>query len=188
MDTATREVAGPGEINEVETLEFVINSKGGAKAYESAITLDTAAISFNAALLLIGLDPSRSVPSKRQFDPDPPQGDPVEIFFSWAKRRNVRVEELLFDKRTKKPLTVGRWVYTGSYFQDTGEGRPSFMAEVDGVLVGFMHGPSALIDNPRGEALGGFGHIVLNPHLGLEPGTPVTVTVKAVKRLGPNPK
>ena len=45
-------------MNDVEMLEFVANTINGAKAYESALTLQTDAISFNAALLLIGLDPA----------------------------------------------------------------------------------------------------------------------------------
>ena len=77
IDTAKREVVVPGTVNPVSVLEFVANTPQGVKAYESAFTLDTSAISFNAALLLIGLDPSRARPSQVQFDPAPPSGDPA---------------------------------------------------------------------------------------------------------------
>jgi hypothetical protein len=156
VDTARREVTAPGNLNDITTVEFVANARGGAKAYESAMTLDTDAISFNTALLLIGLDPARAKPSRFQFDPIAPQGDPVDLFVELSggtKPKRVRVEELLFDQGTKKTIAPGPWVYTGSTFVTTNDGQ-IFMAEADGVLIGLMHGPSALIDNPRNDVLG----------------------------------
>ncbi|HEX6164788.1 MAG TPA: YdjY domain-containing protein [Vicinamibacterales bacterium] len=185
VDTAARTLTVPGTVNEgVSTLEFVANTVRGAKAYETALTLNTNAVSFNAALLLLGLDPSRSKPSAVQFDKTPPEGDPVELTMTWnagGKPRTVPIEELLLDDRTKKTLPKGPWVYTGSRFYDTGEHR-IYLAEQDGVLIGFMHGPQSIIDNPRADALGSYGFYVLNPALGLKPGSPVTVTVKALPR------
>lgn len=184
VDTAKREVTIPGHLNAAATLEFVANTTGGAKAYETALTLDTNAVSFNAAMLLIGLDPARSRPSAMQFDTTPPQGDPVEITVEWrvnGNTRRVKVEELLYDERTKKTLREGPWVYTGSTFIDIGDGTgKKYLAELDGVLIGFMHGPQAIIDNPRNDAVGGFGSISLNPKLGLSENTAVSVTVKAL--------
>src|SRR3989338_9272284 len=148
VDTAKREVTIPGSLNPVTTLEFVANTKFGYKAYESAITLETNAVSFNAAMLLIGLDPARARPSVMQFDLTPPQGDPVEINVEFqvnGTTRRVKVEELLYDQRTKKTVREGPWVYTGSTFVDTGDGSgKKFLAELDGVLIGFMHGPQAV--------------------------------------------
>lgn len=184
VDTAKREVTTSGTLNEVTTLEFVANTKNGYKAYETAVTLDTNAISFNAALLLIGLDPARARPAAMQFDRTPPQGDPVELFIEWqvnGKPHRVRVEELLYDQRTKTTLREGPWVYTGSTFVDTGDGQgKKYLADMDGVLIGFMHGPQAVIDNPRNDAVDGFGAIVMNPDLGATAGTAVTLIVKAL--------
>jgi hypothetical protein len=184
IDTAARTVTIPGTLNEVTTLEFVANTTNGAKAYESALTLNTNAVSFNTALLLIGLDPTRSKPSAVQFDKAAPEGDPVEVTMSWnagGKTRTAPIEELLLDNRSKKTLPVGPWVYTGSRFYDNGQQR-IYLAEQDGVLIGFMHGPQSIIDNPRADALGSYGFYVLNPALGLKPGGAVTVTVKALAR------
>ena len=122
VDTAKREVVVPASINGVQILEFVANAKGGSKAHESALTLDTDAITFNTALLLIGLDPSRGRPPKAVFDQGPAAGDPIDMFVSWGTR-TVRIEELLYDQRTKKTLPAGKWVYTGSTFVDAGNGR-----------------------------------------------------------------
>lgn len=180
VDTAKRELSAPATINDVLTLEFAANTKGGLKAYESAITIDSDAITFNAALLLLGLDPSHGRPSKFQFDPDTPQGDPVSVEIAWGNRR-VGIEELLLDQRSNKTMKAGPWVYTGSTFYDVGQGR-QFLAEMDGVLVGMMHGPAALIENPRNDAANGYGSLIINPKLGIPPGSAVTVIVTALKK------
>jgi len=184
VDTANKTLTVPGNINDASTLEFLANTIGGAKAYESALTLKTNAVSFNAALLLLGLDPARSKPSARQFDPAAPEGDPVEVQVSWTlagKTRTVPLEDLIFNQRNKATFARGPWVYTGSRFYDTGEHR-FYLAEQDGVLIGFMHGPQSIIDHPSSDALGGYGFYSLNPALDLKVGMPVTVTVKALPR------
>lgn len=184
VDTARREVIATGTVNPVTVLEFVANTPGGAKAYESAFTLETSAINYNAALLLIGLDPARARPPQVQFDPAAPAGDPVEIEVEWTaggKPRRLKIHELLFDQSSKKTLAPGPWVYTGSTFADFGGpiGK-RYLAEIDGVLIGLMHGPQPIIENPRSDALGRYGAIVLNPELALVENTPVTVTVRAL--------
>jgi hypothetical protein len=184
IDTAAKTLSIAGTVNEASTLEFLANTVNGAKAYESALTLNTNAVSFNAALLLLGLDQARSKPSSVQFDPAAPEGDPVELTVTWTdggKPRAVPIEELLYDQRANRTFPKGPWVYTGSRFYDTGEHR-FYLAEQDGVLIGFMHGPQSIIDNPRADAIGGYGYFVLNPKLGLKPGQPVTVTVRALPR------
>ena len=181
VDTASREVVVPGRLNEITTVEVVANARGGAKAYESAITMNADAVSFNAALLLIGLDPARSKPSKMQFDPVAPEGDPVELLIELPERgklRRVAVEEILFDQGTKKTLPAGPWVYTGSTFLSSPDG-PRFLAELDGVLIGLMHGPSAIIDNPRNDLISRFGRIILNPALA-KAGMEVSVIIRAL--------
>ena len=184
IDTAARTVSVTGTVNDVTTLEFVANTINGAKAYESALTLNTNAVTFNAALLLLGLDPARSKPSERQFDPAAPEGDPVEVTLTWnaaGKPRTVPIEELLLDDQRKQTLPKGPWVYAGSRFIDTGVNR-FYLAEQDGVLIGFMHGPQSIIDNPRADALGRFGFFIVNPQLGLKPGAAITLTVRSLAK------
>ncbi|TPW12860.1 MAG: Uncharacterized protein FD127_2385 [Acidimicrobiaceae bacterium] len=186
IDTAKREVRVPGVVNDVVMLEFVANTRGGYKAYESALTLDTNGVNFNVAMLLIGLDVRRGRAAARQFDPTPPEGDPVDVFVEWMVNgtpQRVRVERLLYDQRTRTTLPEGPWVYTGSTFVETGDGR-QYLADLDGVLIGFMHGPQAILDNPRNHAVDGFGAVKLNPTIGLPPGTAVTLTVKALPLAG----
>lgn len=179
VDTMKKELTVSGRANDnVTTLEFVANTLGGQKAYESAITIDTDAVTFNTALLLLGLDPARSRVPKMHFDPVAPKGDPLEIWLDWntpSGPRRARIEQLLYDERTKTTMSEGPWVYTGSTLID---GR--YMADIDGVLIGFVHSPAPVIENPRAGAVGAYGSIVMNPRLGLIGGMKVVVTVKAV--------
>ena len=181
IDTNKREVSVPGKVNsemaEGTILEFIANGSGGGKSYETALGLDTDAVTLNTALLLIGLDPKNARVPTMHFDPVPPAGDPVELWVEWTEGRNtrrVRVEELLYDKRTRKTMPPGPWVYTGSTFF---EGR--FLATLEGVLIGFVHSPSPLIENPSAGAVGAFGSVVFNTRLGLTGGSPITLTVRA---------
>jgi hypothetical protein len=179
VDTAKRIVSVRGGVNQVQVLEFLANARGGMKAYETALTLDADAISFNLALVLVGLEKSHARTSTRHFDPAPVSGDPVEIMVSWVKDgqpQRAPIERLLYDKTAKEVLPPSDWVYTGSTF--TPEGR--YLAEVEGTLIGFAHTPSSVIESARGIGLGRYGSIVLNPDLGLAPGAPITLHIRAL--------
>jgi hypothetical protein len=182
VDTAGREISVAGKINpDVVTLEFIANTRGGLKAYETAITLDTDAITFNTALLLIGLDRTRArnVPTTH-FDPATPDGDKVDISIECPGKECQRVpaERLMYDRRTKQSVSEGSWVYTGSTFLPDGR----YLAHIDGTLIGFVHDPATIIEFAAGAGLNRWGEIILNPTLGLAPGTAITVTVKAIPR------
>jgi hypothetical protein len=179
VDTATRQVSVAGHVNAVSTLEFVANTRGGFKAYESAITLDTDGVDFNVGLLLIGLDVSHSRVPKQHFDPTPPEGDRVSIAVEWtrgAERVRIPAEQLMFDKVAQQPVPTGTWVYTGSAILPDGR----YLANVDGVVIGFVHSPAPIIEHVAGAGVNRYGQIVLNPNLGLEPDMPVTLNVQAV--------
>lgn len=183
VDTKKREIAVDGKINDATTLEWVATTSTGAKSYESAMTLETDGVTFNTALLLIGLDVKHARVPEFHFDPKPPQGDPVDIFVSWNEIsknevpsvKRVGIEQLLFDRRTQKPLSAGGWVYTGSsmmgnFYRADSEG---------GVLIGFVHSPAPVIENRNPGAVGAFGAVILNTNLGLRTGQTVTLTVAA---------
>src|SRR5262249_55284130 len=164
IDTAKHELSVPGKINPVQILEFIACTKDGMKAYESAVSVDAYAINFNAALLLIGLDQTRGRAPTRHFDPNTPLGDPVEIWGEWdADGKHVRLpaEQLMFDRATSEVVTGSSWVYTGSSFIPAEPGDPPrFMAEEDGVLIGFVHSPAPLIEQSGGSGVGKYGRIV----------------------------
>lgn len=181
VDLAKREIAVPGVVLPARVLEFVASTKRGAKAYESALELDTDAVGFNLALILIGLDKAQAVPSRRHFDPRPPEGDPVEIWVEWREPggpRRVRAEDLISNVQKKTTLPRGPWVYTGSVFLPNGR----YLADSQGVLIGFVHTPAPVIENPSSEGVAGYGSFQINPALNLNPGTPVKLTVIALPK------
>ena len=180
VDTSKREVTLSGKVNGAMTLEFIANTKNGFKAYESAIELETNGLTFNLAMILIGLDKAHAKPSKFHFDPNPPAGDPLEVQVEWTSEgisKRVRAEELLRDIDKGEGFTRGQWVYTGSGFLDDGR----YLADLDGVLIGFVHDPSSIIEWTGSNGVGRYGHIGIDPKLGLAPGTPLTVTVRAIQ-------
>lgn len=186
VDSAKREVSVPGTVNDVIVLEFVANTRDGMKAYESALTLETSGVTFNTALLLIGLDKSNARVPEFQFDPKAPEGDRVEIWVEWdrrGERARVPAEQLLYDRERQQAISSSVWVYTGSSFYPDGR----YSADNDGVLIGFVHSPAPIIEQVGGTGVGRYGHIIMNPDLGLKPETPVTVTVKALNTPGALP-
>jgi hypothetical protein len=181
VDTGRKEISVPGTVNpDVTTLEFIANARAGVKAYETALTLDTDATTFNTALILIGLNKSRSrnVPTAH-FDPATPEGDEVEISIECPGRECQRMpaERLMYDKQTNAAAPDGTWIYTGSAFLPDGR----YLAQMDGTLVGFVHDPASIIEFAAGAGLNKYGSIVLNPNIGLSPGTPVVLTLRAVR-------
>jgi hypothetical protein len=185
VDTAKQEVSVKGVVNDVEVLEFIANPKGGAKAYESAIEVDTDAVNFNLGLILIGLDHTRTKWPRRGDPPMLPNGDPVEIWVEWTagdQQRRVRAEQLVYSEVTKTTLSEGPWVYTGSVFIPENN---AFLADLNGALIGFVHRGAPVIDSPRSLTQGPYESNRLNPALNLKPGTSVTLIVKALPREKP---
>ena len=189
VDTTKREASVAAKVNAVQLLEFVANTKNGMKAYESALTIETNAITFNAAMLMIGLDKDHARVPTRHFDPVAPKGDPVALWIDWTRgNEKIRtpVEQLLFDNQNGQPVPPSEWVYTGSIFVEPMSPRATgYLADIDGVLIGFVHSPAPIIENIGGAGVNRYGSIVMNPNLGLAPETPVVLTVKA---LGSTPK
>lgn len=182
IDRRLGELTVAGVVNSAPVLEYLANARQGYKAYESALELDCSAVEFNTALILLGLDPEHGVPSKQKFEAEPPRGDPVEIWVEWQEGGETvrrRGEEVLFDTRLQRTLARGPWVYTGSVLYPDG----TYLAEADGVLIGFMHTPESIIDSPQ-PLQSDWGDVQLNPDLGLEEGTPVKLVVRRVEEDG----
>ncbi len=183
IDTKNNEVTVSGHMLPDRTLEFIASTKMGAKSYESAIELDTDAVTFNLAMIMIGLDRSRAVVPEMHFGPTV-AGDPVDIWVEWGTgkaSRKIRIDELLYDERARKVPEMGAWVYTGSTMYPGGD----FAAEVDGVLIGFVHDPASIIENTVGSGIHAYGTIKLNPALKLQTGMAVKLTVKAIPKKDP---
>ena len=184
VDTAKKELSVRGVVNDVTALEFIAVTKGGFKAYESVLELETNAINFNLALILMGLDAKKAVMPKHPGDPTLPSGDLVDIFVEWKDgngSRRVRAEELVYNATAKQTLSHGPWVYTGSVFV---EHNNAYMADLEGSLIGFIHSMAPIIESPRPFKGGDYYGHQINPKLNLKAGTEVTLTVRAISSTG----
>lgn len=159
-------------------MEFLAGTKGGYKNYESVFELDTDAVRFNLACLLIGLDPAKATHPGMHFDRAEVSGDPVAIFVSWqvdGQPQRIRGEEALL--QSAPASAAHEWVYTGSV--DNGKGQ--YLADVAGTLVGFVHDMSSVIHHRSGLGIGNYGAVLANVERLPPPGTQVTLEIE---RLG----
>jgi hypothetical protein len=178
LDKTKGQFSVPGTVIELQQpnspIEFIAVSKGGVKRYEAIFELDTSAVNFNLACILIGLDASHATHPKYHFDPQALKGDAVEMFVSWeeeGKTRRVPVTDVL---RVPGGAHVSdEWIYTGSFFSPDGR----YTAEVVGTLVGFVHDPESIIQHRSGLGLGNYGAVSVNPEVLPRPGTPVLLQV-----------
>jgi hypothetical protein len=178
LDKPKGEFSLPGTVIELQSpnspIEFIAVTKGGFKRYEAIFELDTTAVNFNLACIMIGLDASHSTSSSFHFDPKPLAGDRVDVFVSWeeaGKTRSVPVGEVL--RRAIPTPGPDEWVYTGSTFAPNGD----YMAESSGTLIGFVHDPDSIIQHRQGLGLGHYGAITYNPDVLPPAGTPVRVEI-----------
>lgn len=181
LDPVKRQIVMPGEIATWErNIEVLIASPRG-RAYESVLVAPVRPFHFQLALLALGLTagkPAESVGSSKA-----PLGDPMVVFVDWEDpkthaKKHVRVEELLYDEQTKKPMKEHPWVFVGSRMFD---GR--YMGDVLGDLIVTMHHPDAIVDNSLAEGTNDYIYNV-NQKVCPKPGTPVTITIQAA----PKPK
>ena len=86
----------PANRDLVVTLDDVLLEDGKIASFSVSET-SYAAMGRFGNLLLIGLDPAGAVLARYQFDPEPPQGHPVELFVEWGEGgRRRRVPELAY--------------------------------------------------------------------------------------------
>jgi len=77
-------------------------------------------------------------------------GDPVTIELSWTDRgkaRRANIEELIFNRRTKTPMTRNPQLFTGSVVW---EGK--FLAQSEGSLIAVVTDEIAMFNNQRPDA------------------------------------
>ncbi len=180
VDRNRRTFTVPAVVHQVDgPQEFILSTRGGYKGYETTLEAGATAYEFNVACLLIGLDPKAARTPRYHFDPTRTAGDPVAVAVVWkegGKERRTRAADLVKDRRTGKPLPATGWVYTGSTFTPDG----AYMAQMDGVLVGFVHDPAEIITLAAGTTQSDYGYLVPNDKVLPAKGTRVTVEVKAV--------
>lgn len=183
IDKAKGRFSVPGTVIKLQQpdspLEFIAVTKGGYKQYEAVFEMDTTAVDFNLACILIGLDASHGVQPKQHFDPQALKGDKVEIFVSWAgkkKTRRVPITDVLRVANNAHP--DDEWIYTGSFFSPDGR----YMADESGTLVGFVHDPESIIQHRFGLGLGDYGAVIKNPDVVPPPGTPIMLEISRLAK------
>jgi hypothetical protein len=143
--------------------------------YESVLELETDAFEFNLACILIGLDHQKAKPPRFHFDPEPTQGDPVEVRLSWLRGEEtvaIHATELFLEG--DKPVASQEWVYTGSAFLPDGR----YLADLSGSLISFVHDRESIIQHRLGIGLGQYGNVVVNPAVAPPVGTRIDVSIQ----------
>jgi hypothetical protein len=181
IDKGARRFSVTGRVVKLEgadaPVEFLLAARHSIKLYESLLELDTDAVNFNVACILIGLDPKRGRPARHHFDPQPVAGDAVAIDVSWqhdGKRVQVPISRLV--RTGAGNAIVDDWVYTGSMFAGDGQ----FMARAHGVLAGLVHAPETLIEHRSGVGLGDYGAVMADPAQLPPAGTEIRVEIRAL--------
>lgn len=137
-------------------IEYVIISEGGS-AHEALIMVKATPSNLNAALLSLGLNPGKTITSRKK-DPPPPQdeidsgnaneyelipptGQVVYIYVrykGWNTRPIRFLEDLILDFRTGRSMKRVGWVYIGSRFAEVLDGRKrvrKYMADMERNIV-----------------------------------------------------
>jgi hypothetical protein len=175
VDKAGGTFRAPGHvIRDASPLEFLAISRGGNKAYESLLEIDATAFEFNLACILIGLNSDKAEAARFHFDPNPTQGDAVEVFVEWQSDGGVkRVDAAELLVAGEKKLAPSSWVYTGSTFTPSGD----YLAHLDGTLIGFVHDPASVIEHRTGF-IGSFGSIEVDKASAPAVDTQITLIVE----------
>ena len=180
IDEDKKEVIVPGRLNMTEgPIEFIACTKDGMKAYESVLEMDTDAKSFNLSMILLGLDPKKGKAAAYHFDPNPPEGDAVEILVKInipGQEREIMAQDLIYDMNTNRTFPADNWIYTGSIFLEDGR----YLAEDAGVLIGFVHDPASIIESHYSGEFPEFGSFVVNKNYLDKIGTKIQMIIRPV--------
>lgn len=168
-----------------DPVEFFLIAEPSAKDYEALIVVFASAGDVREALQAIGFSPGRPV----QFSALCfwPKGERMVGTVAWTNeqghRCEARLEDLVWDRRTQRPLERTGLVYVGSRMVPApdGSGRPVLAADAyDPYSIASTYNESdTLFDVPRAAVQGEvYRHQVSNPHLRIPPYTWVEVTLQ----------
>lgn len=163
-------------------LEFLAVDTQG-RDYESVLALDCKPSAMKFALLLIGCEPS---PTPQADKPGAKPGERLRIEAEWlvdGKPKRVPAEQLIMDRKTKKPPGELSWLFTGSYFvKDViDDKREVFLSDAEQGHIAVWWSP-AMIINVAGEHgnpyRGGDQGFEVNESLVPPKGTPVKLILR----------
>ncbi len=164
------EVRGLICLRRCPTLEFAGCTSRG-KTHESLVLFDCDPKQLHLALIMLGLTPTPQVTEfGQQVALD--KGDKVVIEVAWEASAapddptappavdglvRRRLEDLIYDRRTRLAMPRVGWVFTGSRMvkvpapPDWKELHEVYAAAYDGNLVAVYHDPNAILDTPLAE-------------------------------------
>jgi hypothetical protein len=126
---APRKLANLPEIYPIEVVATWPAPKG-QKAHETVVTFEVQPSEVHKALESVGLKPGK--PGRGE---DPCAGPELEVLLEIpgannAPAREIRIESVMMDRRTGRPLPPVKWHFTGSALKDG-----KFGADVSGTLI-----------------------------------------------------
>ena len=179
VDKAGASFTVPGKVLVLEDpLEYLAVSLNGSKGYESLLELNTSPTEFNLACILIGLDDTKSIKPRYQFDERPAVGQAVTISISFEKDgETVEISGASAMTEGDETFSADEWVYIGSTMSADGQ---HFLADMSGTLIGFVHDPLSIIDHVSGGGIGAYGLMTGNEDILPPVGSPISLTVTLV--------
>lgn len=179
VDKAARKFTLGGKILHLaKPLEYLAVKKGGYKGYESLLELETSAVAFQLACILVGLDDTDSVKPQFQFDERKLDGQLVDIEISWEDEGQTKTTSAGEALASRGPsFEESKWVYIGSQMSPQ---DGSLLAETSGTLIGFVHDPLSIIEHRIGATAGAYGMVTGNAEILPPEGSPVTVTISVI--------
>lgn len=157
LDKVRREVTFPAAVNMREgIIEYLVVTRTG-KTHESLLLTDIDPHHMQVALLLLGAKGAGNTSSTNppatgpmmhdRAQPKLPTGESVDIELNWAsegKTNRSPIENCIFNRRTKAPMTRGPFTFTGSRVW---EGK--FLAQTEGSIIAAVTDELAMFNNPR---------------------------------------
>ena len=121
VDRTARRVEVPARINMVQGILEYFSCQTGGKLHESVIEQLDRASHLHLALLLLGLDPTESVPDEKVGSRITRMGSKVRVFVEWndpktGAAKRLPAEEWLYSRKRKGPPKSADWVFQGSTF------------------------------------------------------------------------
>jgi len=155
----------PGRVHVLgKPLEYLATSPGGMKAYETLLELDASGSEFNLACILLGLERDANEVPWRQYRQVPRLvGARIALSIAWSdggKRRQVPAAQALLNADAGVQPDSVEWVYTGS---PASEGNGRFAADDTGVLIGFVHDASSIVEAATPIGIGAYGSVRGHP-------------------------
>ena len=138
-------------------LDFLAVISGG-REYESVLALDGKGSLLNLDLLALGAEPGPTQELLDAMKKEAKEGDKLpakigtalRITAEWqkdGKTVSVPATQLMIDRKTKKPVADGVWIFTGSYFiKDEKANKDFYAADEDEALIGVRYMRDAVIN------------------------------------------